>query len=231
MEHDHYLVATLKPWNIKVFNEKIKHFPGNWHLVSEPEELTLEFIKTIKPKYVFFPHWSDFVPDKIIQVAECIGFHEADLPFGRGGSPMQNLIARGFDKTVISAFRMSEKLDAGPIYLKVPFSLVGLAEEIYIRYADATADMIQKIAMENPKPSPQEGESTFFKRRTPEQSEISSDKKDLKEIFDHIRMLDAESYPKAFLEHGGFRFEFSRPALKTDSLITDVKITKIEDPK
>ena len=41
-------------------------------------------------------------------------------------------------------------------------------------------------------------------------------------------MLDAEGYPKAYLEIGGFRYEISRPALKSDEILADVRITKLE---
>ncbi len=39
---------------------------------------------------------------------------------------------------------------------------------------------------------------------------------------------DAETYPKAYLELNGFRYEFSRPCLKVGKLITDVEITEVE---
>ena len=42
-----------------------------------------------------------------------------DLPYGRGGSPLQNLIARGFLETKISAILVEKQLDAGPVYLKM----------------------------------------------------------------------------------------------------------------
>jgi methionyl-tRNA formyltransferase len=41
-------------------------------------------------------------------------------------------------------------------------------------------------------------------------------------------MLDAEGYPRAYLESGGFRYEISRPALKSGKILADVHITKIE---
>ena len=41
-----------------------------------------------------------------------------DLPYGRGGSPLQNLILKGKKTTKITAFKMIDKIDAGPIYLK-----------------------------------------------------------------------------------------------------------------
>lgn len=228
MENENYLVATIKPWNIKVYNEVIKHYKGKWHLITEPTELTVDKIKAINPKYVFFPHWNSVVPSEILEITTCICFHETDLPYGRGGSPLQNLIARGHRETVVSALKMSNELDAGPIYLKMPLSLEGLAEEIFIRTANIVAEMIKIIITENPSPQEQVGETVVFKRRNPMESKITIENDSIIGLFDHIRMLDAESYPKAFLESGGFRFEFSRPSLKTDKIIADVHITKME---
>ena len=51
-----------------------------------------------------------------------------DLPFGRGGSPLENLILRGHTSTVISAIKCAPELDSGDIYLQKPLSLYGSAE-------------------------------------------------------------------------------------------------------
>jgi methionyl-tRNA formyltransferase len=40
-------------------------------------------------------------------------------------------------------------------------------------------------------------------------------------------MLDAEGYPKAYLEQAGFRYEFSRAALYDGRIVADVVITPI----
>ncbi len=227
MEKQNYIVATVKSWNIDVFNRIIKNYPGVWHLITDPKELTVERIKAIAPRYIFFPHWNAIVPEQILDIATCVCFHEADLPYGRGGSPIQNLIDRGHRETVISALKMTRELDAGPIYLKRPLSLEGLAEEIFIRTAHIIADMIKIIITDDLTPEEQLGEPVVFKRRTPDQSKLPENKKTLMALFDHIRMLDAEGYPRAFLEYGGFRFEISRPALRTDEIIADIRITKI----
>jgi methionyl-tRNA formyltransferase len=42
-----------------------------------------------------------------------------------------------------------------------------------------------------------------------------------------IRMLDADGYPRAFLNYSGFRFEFSRSALYDGRVVADVRITPI----
>ena len=227
MKNQVYVVATIKPWNIQVYHETIKHYPGKWHLITEPSKLTVSMVKKLNPKYIFFPHWSHIVPKDIVNITTCICFHETDLPYGRGGSPLQNLIANGYKETVITALKMTEKIDAGPIYLKRPLSLEGLAEEIFIRTSHIVAEMIKIIITENPEPEVQKGTPTIFKRRKPSQSEIPIKINSIVELFDHIRMLDADGYPKAYLKVGNFRYEISRPALKTKAILADVRIIKI----
>lgn len=125
----------------------------------------------------------------------------------------------------MTALRMVEDFDAGSVYAKRPLSLLGLAEEIYIRSAAIVFEMISEIAANEPTPVPQTGEPTVFRRRTPEQSAIPQGAQTLAALFDHIRMLDAEQYPHAFLEYGNFRLEFTRPVLRTGRIEATVSIT------
>ncbi len=225
MSELHYVVATIRPWNVAQYHVTTSTLEGIWHLITTPEELTINHLASIQPKYIFFPHWSYKVPAEIIKRYECVCFHETDVPYGRGGSPLQNLIEKGHKDTVVTALRMVEDFDAGPVYTKHPLSLLGLAEEIYIRTATIVFDMIGEIVIHNPTPIPQTGEPTVFKRRTPEQSAIPQNLNTLVALFDHIRMLDAEEYPHAFLQYGNFRIEFTRPALRTKHLEATVRIT------
>lgn len=50
----------------------------------------------------------------------------------------------------------------------------------------------------------------------------------MKDLYDFIRMLDAEGYPNAFLECGPYRIEFCRPALRRGEIEADVKITRTD---
>ena len=143
-----------------------------------------------------------------------------DLPFGRGGSPLQNLIQRGYVETQISALRCVEEMDAGPVYLKRPLSLYGSAEEIFLRASGVIEEMIVAILREDPAPQPQEGESVVFRRRKPEESDLyRAPVQTLTEFFDFIRMLDAEGYPRAFLEVHGHRIELSRVHLEKGKVV------------
>lgn len=191
--------------------------------IGSREELTLERLQALQPRYVFFPHWSYLIPATIFSAFECIIFHMTDVPFGRGGSPLQNLVARGIYQTKISALRCVAELDAGPVYLKRDLSLHGNAEEIYRRAASVIRDMIVEVVRTQPQPQPQAGEVVAFHRRTPEESNLC-ELTELQQVFDYIRMLDAEGYPKAFLETEHLRFEFSRGSLQQDCLLADVRI-------
>lgn len=198
--------------------------------MSRREQLTAEAVQELGPRYLFFMHWSWIVPDQIVQNYECVCFHMADVPYGRGGSPLQNLVLRGHRSTKLSALRMTKTVDAGPVYLKEPLCLEGNAEQIYIRASNLCAEMIAKIVRENPTPLAQHGDGLRFRRRRPEESEIP-ESPTMEAVYDFIRMLDAEEYPKAFLIHHGYRYEFTRASLYDGRIKADVTIAAVPSEK
>lgn len=220
-----YILATNKPWNIDAFERIRADLPGRWAIVTTKQDLA-DMVALLKPRYVFFPHWSHIVPTSVLDTTECVCFHMADVPYGRGGSPLQNLIARGHADTVLSALRMVPELDAGPIYGKQPLGLHGTAAEIFTRSAEVAMQMICTIAETEPTPIPQSGEATVFARRTPDQS-VLPDTGDLVGLYDHIRMLDAPGYPAAYLDHGPFRLDFCAAQRRgNDGIEAQIRITR-----
>ena len=193
--------------------------------IRTPDALAPGLLQELKPRYVFFPHWSHRIPAEIYDDFECVIFHMSDVPFGRGGSPLQNLIVRGFHNTQLTALRCVEEMDAGDVYMKCPLSLAGTAEQILRRASDLTGEMIKAILRENPVPVPQTGEITAFRRRTPQEGDIAG-LAGLDKIYDHIRMLDADGYPSAFLEIGNLRLEFSAASLRPDAVEAAVRIIR-----
>lgn len=218
------ILALSRPWNQGMARSLAERTGRRFELISDSQELTAEKLASVNPRYVFFPHWSRRIDSSIYSQFECVIFHMTDLPFGRGGSPLQNLIARGVYETKVSALRCVEEMDAGPIYTKHPLSLQGSAEEIYLRASQVVEDMIVEILDKQPIPVPQEGDPTAFKRRTPDQGNLAT-ARSLQDVFDLIRMLDAEGYPHAFVEVGSYRLEFTRASRKTDHVVADVRIT------
>jgi len=221
-----YIVAAKGDWNRKSFEKYSKILPGHWLFCSNPSELD-SLLKDANPRYIFFPHWSWIVPESILDNNECVCFHMTDLPFGRGGSPLQNLIVRGFQDTVLTALKMESGIDTGPVYYKNPLSLKGSAKEIYKRASDLSWKMIADFVSDNPDSTPQEGEVVNFKRRTPDQSLIPNGLS-FNEIYDYIRMLDAPGYPKAFIKDNGYHLEFRDAALADNELSAKVTFKKID---
>jgi methionyl-tRNA formyltransferase len=221
-----YILLTPKTWHTTLFRELSAQKLEEWLHITQKEDFTAEKLAVINPQYVFIPHWSYIIPKEIFENYTCIVFHMTDLPFGRGGSPLQNLIASGLTETKISAIKVEEGLDTGDVYLKRPVSLHGTAEEIFIRMATLIKGMVEEIIANNTQPVPQQGEPTVFRRRKPEDSNIAH-LETIEQLYDYIRMLDCEGYPNAFAEMGNFRLEFTRASVKGDeSIIADVRITK-----
>lgn len=218
------VIATIHSWNIRNYNSWIPPAGYRKFLISNRNKLTYKTLKNLAPEYIFFPHWSWIIPKEVYENFECVVFHMTDLPFGRGGSPLQNLLIRGIYKTKILAIRAVEKLDSGPIYLKKPLDIRdGSAQEIYERASKIISEMINYIITKNPRPKPQRGKVVIFKRRTPAQSEIPKEL-NTGRLYDFIRMLDAEGYLKAFLQKEGYRIEFSNAHHSKDHIEATARI-------
>lgn len=225
------IIATVKEWNISNYF-KIKELHNDkfdFHLITDKEELTQEYVNSLKPKYIFFPHWSWIIPKDIYSNFNCVVFHMTDLPYGRGGSPFQNLIMNEVYDTKISALKVDDGLDTGDIYLKEDFNIsVGSAEENFTKLSSIVFnEMIPKLLNSNIKPIKQIGDIVNFKRRTPEESNIISlENKSLTKIYDFIRMLDAEGYPKAYLDLDSSKIEFSEVNIENNKLTGKFEVIK-----
>ena len=217
------VIACSKLWRPGIADNVARRTGWRATLVTEPGEFTAARLAAIEPQFVFLPHWSHKIPAEIYERWTCVVFHMTDLPYGRGGSPLQNLIIRGVTETKICALRCVAELDAGPVYLRQPLSLDGTAQEIYVAANAVIEDMIVEIIQQRPAPQPQLGTPTVFKRRTPEQGDIGA-LSSLREVYDYIRMRDADGYPRAFVETDTLRLEFSAARAAGDEVAAHVTI-------
>lgn len=219
------VLLSSMPWNQYLGRTLSAKLDNSFHLISSPAELRLDTLSKLNPSWIMVPHWSHYIPPEIWSCWSTVIFHMTDLPYGRGGSPLQNLIKSGHTNSMISAVCCGSELDAGDIYLKEPLSLYGTAEEIFLR-ADALIElMIERIIKENPTPTPQVGEPVMFKRRKPKDSDlIYCSPGDLDSWQDHIRMLDAEGYPHAYLDVNGMKINFRRVSRRVNHLLCDAII-------
>ena len=216
------VIITKKIWdkkNYKIVLEK------NFFILNK---LNYQKIKTIDPKIIFFIHWSKIIEKKFFENFECIQFHSTNLPFGRGGSPIQNQILMGIKNTKITAFKMGTKIDDGPFLIKRSLKLDGSAQKIYMNMERISLEMIKKISkMKKLIYKQQKGKVVFFKRRLKYQSEIQFNKiNNIKKLYDYIRMLDADNYPKAFVKLNSFIGKLSNAKLTNKKLKATIEFTK-----
>ena len=227
------VIATTKEWNMsnyfklkERYNEKYTFF-----LITNNEELNKKKLDSINPKYIFFPHWSWIISENIYQNFECVVFHMTDLPYGRGGSPLQNLIIREIYDTKISAIKVSSGIDTGDMYLKENFNIsLGSAEEIFIQLSKIIFNkMIPRFLDTILVAKPQKGDTVVFKRRKPDESNLLTlENFQLYKIYDFIRMLDAEGYPKAYIDMNNLKIEFSEVHMKNNKLIGKFEVKENE---
>jgi len=195
-------------------------------IIRDRKELTYKKVLQINPDFIMFPHWSYIVPKNIVNDFNCICFHSAPLPYGRGGSPIQNMIKRGYQNTEVCSLLMEEELDTGPIYLRSKVRLSGSLDEILLRIYEAVADQIKIIKNKNIVPKIQIGKEYVFKRLNSKDNQVNF-KDSIENIYDQIRMLDSSIYPNAFLGSGNYFIDFKNARFRDkDSLIAEVVIKR-----
>ena len=190
-------------------------------------DLTLAALERFQPDLVFFPHWNWIVSSEIFKKYTCIVFHTAPLPLGRGGSPIQNLIKRGYAKSPVCALAMSEGIDSGPIYDQLDISLEGSLSKILERLNNAVNILMRRLTKHLPEPVIQIGDTKTFKRLGGKDNEISYDA-NIEEFYDSIRMLDDPSYPSAYLSLRNVDIEFSKINRECEELFCQVRISPKE---
>lgn len=216
------IIACSKQWFFRA--AQTGNFPlHEFHCVNSREELTMELIGSLQPRFIFFPHWNWKVPESIWSSVECVVFHIAPLPAGRGGSPIQNLIKLGHASAPVNSLQMTDQLDSGPIYCSNEISLEGSLREIFRRAAPVIQKQILWIQENEPVPVAQEGKPTYFLRLGREENEIFGTDS-LETIWDNVRMVDAEDYAPAFLTLENFEIQFSNVSREEGDIVGTFRI-------
>lgn len=221
------VIASSKEWFFKNHTRN-KFDDYDVIYIDNTDNLNIRKLRKISPEYIFFPHWSHILSKDIIEAFDCIIFHSAPLPEGRGGSPIQNLLIRNYEESPIYAIRADEFIDSGPIYTSRLLKLHGKLDDIFKRMTPLIEDMIIEIVDKNIRPTPQVGEPTYFKRLKNTDNEIDF-QSEVKKIYDQIRMVDSDEYQKAYKILDGCRLEFFNPRhTSSGEIMAEVLIRKNE---
>ena len=222
------IIACSKKWFFESTSVKNYLKKNKVTIIRDKNKLSTKILRKIDPNIIFFPHWSYKVSKNITNNYNCICFHTAPLPYGRGGSPLQNLIKRNFKRAPVCALKMTDKIDAGPIFLKKFILLDGSLDQIFNRISNTIIKMIESLNKKKIVPKKQRGHVVFFKRIKKEESEIKKEK-NISQVYNKIRMLDSKEYPRAYLKIKNFQIFLYNAKLKKKSLSCNAKIIKIKN--
>ena len=200
-------------------------FPNS--VASNPAELD-RLIKSHEPetpKRIYSPFWSWKVPHSILEQCQCIGFHSAPLPRGKGGSPIQNMIRLGYCTTEICAFKMTDDFDGGEVIARHTISLDGTLGTIIERISHIIKNMINRLERNGKYNTTISGIYNNIPdkfKRIVDNTLVETDT--LECLYDEIRMRDEKNHPKAFIYHGKHAIEFTNAAMKEGEIIANVRI-------
>ena len=136
--------------------------------------------------------------------------HASKLPKGKGWSPASWQVLEGKNDIPVTLFEAVPKVDSGKIYIEQFLHLDGseLLPEIHDKLGEVTQMMCRNFVTKYPQivshGKLQRGESTYYPRRTPKDSELNFNLT-LNEQFNALRIADNEKYP-AFFIHNGHKY-------------------------
>ena len=137
--------------------------------------------------------------------------HASDLPKGRGWSPHIWNILNGANKLTVTLLKAENEIDSGDIYKKIHINIedhelwdeinekLFNAEVQLLDYAVNSYDDLRGVQQNL------EGESSFYKKRKPEDSKIDPHQS-IKDQFNKIRVSDPNRNP-AYFELNGVNYK------------------------
>lgn len=221
---DYVLCSANTNYTSYIFNTLNEKYKDKFLLITDNSFFKENIIK-IKPIKCFFAHWSYIVPKDIYINIECINFHTANLPYGRGGTPLQNQIIDGINNTFVNSLQItSDGIDSGPLYIKTPITLQGNIFDIFLSISKCITLQITNIIEENIKPQKIYNYENIpiYKRIT--NNELIVKDKTINEIYDQIRMRDSEYYEKTYIVYDNIKISFKRAYFDGKKILCDAEI-------
>jgi len=134
--------------------------------------------------------------------------HESAVPEGRGFAPLTWQILEGRNEIMVSLLGVGEEADAGPVYLQRSLRFEGheLNAELRAAQGRTTVELCLAFLAADapPEGEVQQGEPTWYRQRTPADSELDPNRT-IAQQFEQLRVADNERYP-AYFDYRGHRY-------------------------
>jgi methionyl-tRNA formyltransferase len=142
---------------------------------------------------------------EILDFEKCVVVHPSKLPNGRGSAAVANYVLEGRQEIWVTGFEPNENLDSGGVYFQDFEKLEGheLLPEIRELQYQLILKLLLNFLINYPvyQISKQSGESSFYKKRTPLDSQLDIFQS-IDSQFNKLRIVDNDRYPAFFVKNG-----------------------------
>jgi methionyl-tRNA formyltransferase len=190
----HPITPYLREWSLKHGKYKIE-------IVKDIKELT-------SGDLLFLVSCSEILSaSERLNYSKALVIHASDVPQGRGWSPHIWQILNGATDIVITLLEAEDQVDTGAIWKQIMLHLPknALWDEINHLIFEAELQLmdfaVENFAIVNPFPQSTNSDATYYRKRTPADSQIDPTKS-IEEQFDLIRVCDPKRFPAYFQLRG-----------------------------
>ncbi len=205
------VICSYREWSENISDYLLSEFDklAKFIKIKNKDEFNQLIKDETKVDLFLFIGWSEIISKNIVDKNMCFCLHPSLLPKYRGGSPIQHQMINLEKQSGVTIFKMNEGIDTGPVYFQESFNLENLdLKDVFqniIKIGTKGFKLLIKDVLndKNLKLKEQkQDEATTFKRRIPEQSEITiEDFQSLSanELSNKINSLQ-DPYPNAFIK-------------------------------
>ncbi|MDR1873821.1 MAG: methionyl-tRNA formyltransferase [Synergistaceae bacterium] len=112
--------------------------------LSQNEEI-MEAISADPPDLIFVVDFGQLIKEPLLNAARhgCLNIHPSLLPRWRGAAPIPRALMNGDAVTGVTLFRLTEKMDAGPILrqVEIPVDIAATSDQLYESLAFAGSEI------------------------------------------------------------------------------------------
>jgi len=179
-----------------------------WRTDGHQVRLCRKYSEVVEGDLAFFLGCIRMAPSEVVQKnRHNLVVHESDLPQGKGFAPIAWQVLGGKNRIPVVLVEAEGEPNSGPIYLRSEIVLEGheLMDEIRHQQGLKTLALCRSFVQSYPnvQGTPQTGESSFYRNRTPQDSCLDPDRT-IREQFPLLRIVDNSRYP-AYFEFAGHR--------------------------
>ncbi|MCU0638667.1 MAG: methionyl-tRNA formyltransferase [Candidatus Krumholzibacteria bacterium] len=179
-----------------------------------------DYLESLKPDFLVVVAFGMILPERILRIPrlECVNVHASLLPAYRGASPINAAVANGDSFTGVSTIRMTERLDAGPVFMQEvepidPMEDAGtLSERLAVKGASLLLATLRGVEDGGLSPVEQPGEGVSRAPLLTKRDGLIPWEKPAVEVHNHVRGMNPWPGSHSYIRGRYVKIHRTRPA-------------------